>query len=188
MVKISKKSWLSVAIGFFLIASISLWFAYSQHTSEQKHLKEDLASVYSRLNSIQFEPLADKQGELERQLVATMAQSEAARETLSQPMNSIISDILSRLFRTAEANSVNITEITSSVASRVALEGVPCLVLPITANIQGEINNLVAFITQLNNDCASSVVTSVNIDISYPDGVAKPSATIQMVIYTYKES
>jgi len=185
-VKLSNKSWLSVAIGFFLIASISLWFAYSQHISEQKHLKEDLASVYSRLNLIQFEPLADKQGELERQLVATMAQSEAARETLSQPMNSIIiSDIL---FRTAEANSVNITEISSSVASRVALEGVPCLALPITASVEGEINNLVAFITQLNNDCASGVVTSVDVDISYPDGVAKPSASIQMVIYSYQES
>ena len=184
--KLSKKSWLFIGIGLFLIAFAGLWMVYSQQSSVRNQLKEELNSAKSRLSSIQFEPLTDKQGELEQQLVATMAQSEAARETLSQPMNSII--ISAILFRTAEANSVNITEISSSVASRVALEGVPCLALPITASVEGEINNLVAFITQLNNDCASGVVTSVDVDISYPDGVAKPSASIQMVIYSYQES
>jgi len=186
MVKLSKKSWLSVAIGFFLIASISLWIAYAQHAGERKQLKEDLVSVHSRLSSIQFEQPADRQSELEQQLEETLAQSEAARETLSRPMNSIIiSDIL---FSTAEANSVNITEISSSAAGSVALEGVPCLALPLTAKIEGEVNNLVAFITQLNNDLASGIVKSVNVDISSPEGNGKSAASIQVVIYKYEES
>jgi hypothetical protein len=185
-VKLGKRSWLAVAIGVFLIASISLWIAYSQHAGERKHLQEDLASVYARLNSAQFENLADRQSELEQQLEKTIAQSEAARETLSRPMNSIIiSDIL---FSTAEANSVNITEISSSVASSVALEGVPCLALPLTAKIEGEVNNLVAFITQLNSDLASGIVKSVNLDISQSEGNGKSAASIQMVIYKYEES
>ncbi len=184
--KLGKRSWLAVAIGFFLIASISLWISYSQHAGERKQLKEDLGSVHSRLNSVQFEQLADRQSELEQQLEKTIAQSEVARETLSRPMNSIIiSDIL---FSTAEANSVNITEISSLVASSVALEGVPCLALPLTAKIEGEVNNLVAFITQLNNDLASGIVKSVNLDISQAEGNGKSAASIQMVIYKYEES
>jgi hypothetical protein len=159
---------------------------YSQQTNVKNQLKEELNLAKSRLNSIQIEQLAYRQSELEQQLEETIAQSEAARETLSQPMNSlIISDIL---FSTAEANSVNITEISSSVAGSVALEGVSCLELPLTAKIEGELSNLVAFITQLNNDLASGIVKSVNLDIPQPEGSGKSAASIQMVIYKYEES
>ena len=184
--KLGKRSWLSIGIGLFLIVFVSLCMVYSQQTSMKNQLKEELNLAKSRLNSIQTEQLADRQSELEQQLEETMAQSEAARETLSQPMNSIIiSDIL---FSTAEANSVNITEISSSVAGSVALEGVPCLELPLSAKIEGEVSNLVAFITQLNNDLASGIVKSVNLDISQPEGNGKSAASIQMVIYKYEES
>jgi len=185
-VKLSKKSWLFIGIGLFLIVFVSLWVVYSQQTSVKNQLKEELNLAKLRLSSIQVEQLADRQGELEQQLEETLAQSEAARETLSRPMSSIIiSDIL---FSTAEANSVNITEISSSAAGSVALEGVPCLALPLTAKIEGEVNNLVAFITQLNNDLASGIVNSVNVDISHPEGNGKSAASIQMVIYKCEES
>ena len=184
--KLGKKSWLSVAIGFFLIASISMGVAYYPHASERKHLKEDLASVYSRLNSIQFERTADRQHELEEQLSVIIAQSEVARETLSQPMNSIIiSDIL---FSTAEANSVNITEVSSSGMTSEELSGVPCLALPLTASVEGDLANLVAFITQLNGDLATGFVSSLDMSITDPAGNQKPSVNIQMVIYTHRES
>jgi len=186
MVKLSKKSWLFIGIGLFLIVFVSLWVVYSQQTSVKNQLKEELNLAKLRLSSIQVEQLADRQGELEQQLEETLAQSEAARETLSRPMSSIIiSDIL---FSTAEANSVNITEISSSAAGSVALEGVPCLALPLTAKIEGEVNNLVAFITQLNGDLPIATVKSVNLDIPYPAGQGKPSASVQMVIYKYEES
>jgi hypothetical protein len=177
---------LSIGIGLFLIVFAGLWMVYSQQIGIKNQLQKELNLAKSRLNSIQIEQLADEQGELERQLEKTIAQSEAARETLSRPMNSIIiSDIL---FSTAEANSVNITEISSSVASSVALEGVPCLALPLTAKIEGEVNNLVAFITQLNNDLASGIVKSVNLDISQAEDNGKSAASIQMLIYKYEES
>ena len=150
--KLSKKSWLSIGIGVFLIALAGLGMVYSQHAGEKNQLKEELAQAKARLGSIQVEQLADERGELEQQLEATMEQSESARETLSQPMNSIIiNDIL---FSTAEANSVNITSISLSGASRVTLAGVPCRALPVTANIEGEVANLIDFITELNGDLA----------------------------------
>jgi len=184
--KLSKKSWLSIAIGLFLIALVGLWTVYSQQSGTEKQLKEELALAKSRLESIKLEQLTDKRGELERQLDETIAQSEDARETLSQPMNSIIiSDIL---FRTAEANSVNVTETTSSVANKVVLEGVPCLALPLTARVEGELNNLVDFITELNGNLSIATVKAVSMEIPHPVGQRKPSASVQMVIYTYEES
>ena len=184
--KLGKRSWLFIGIGLFIIVFVSLWMVYSQQNTVKKQLKEELNLAKTRLSSIQIEQLAGRQSELEQQLEKTIAESEAARETLSRPMNSIIiSDIL---FSTAEANSVNITEVSSSVASSVALEGVPCLALPITAKIEGEVNNLVAFITQLNNDLASGIVKSVNLDISQLEDNGKSAASIQMMIYKYEES
>ncbi len=182
--KISKKSWLSIGVGLFLIALVGLWTVYSQQSGEKNQLKEELAQAKARLTLIQIEQLANQQSELEWQLDETMRQSESARETLSQPMNSIIiSDIL---FRTAEANSVNITTISSSGASQMTLAGVPCQALPLTANIEGEVADLVAFITELNGDLATINLKAVSMEI--PAGDRKPTASIQIEAYTYEGS
>ncbi len=184
--KLSKKSWLFIAIGVFLIALVSLWIVYSQQAEAKKRLQEELTLANSKLGSIQIEQLANNQSELGQQLDETIKQSETARETLSQPMNSIIiSDIL---FSTAEANSVNITEVSSSGMTIEELSGVTCLALPITASVEGDLSNLVAFITQLNGDLATGFISSLDINITDPASNQKPSVNIQMVIYTRKES
>lgn len=184
--KLGKKSWLFIAIGFFLIALASLWTVYSQQSGVKKQLKEELTLANSRLGSIQIEQLANNQSELEQQLDEIIKQSEAARGTLSQPMNSIIiSDIL---FSMAEANSVNITEVSSSGMTNEELSGVPYLALPLTASVEGDLPNLVAFITQLNGDLSTGFISSLNMNITDPASNQKPSANIQMVIYTRKES
>ncbi len=183
--KLTKKSWLFIGIGIFLIALVGLWTVYSQQSGVKKQLKEEFAQAQINLSTIQIEQLADQQEELEQQLDDTIAQSETARKTLSEPMNSII--ITDILFSTAESNSVNITDIKSSGMNDVVLRGVPCRVLPLTANIEGEVDNLVVFITQLNDNLATGVVRSINLNIPYTAGGEKPSASIQMVIYTYEE-
>jgi len=184
--KLSKKSWLFIALGIFLIALVGLWMVYSQQSGIQNQLNEELALVKSRLGSIHIESLAEERIVLEQQLDETLAQSEVAREKLSQPMNSIIiNDIL---FGTAAVHSVNITEISAPVASEVVLDGVSCLTFPLTARVEGELDNLISFITELNGDFATATVKSVNIDIPQSGGDRKSSVSLQMVFYTYKES
>jgi len=185
-VKLGKKSWLFIAVGVFLIALVSLWMVYSQQSAVKKQLKEELTLANSRLGSMQIEQPENQQGELEQQLDEIIKQSEAARETLSRPMNSIIiSDIL---FSTAEANSVNITEVSSSGMTNEELSGVPCLALPLTASVEGDLSNLVAFITQLNGDLATGFISSLDMNITDPASNQKPSANIKLVVYTRKES
>ena len=182
--KLSKKSWLFISIGLFLIAFVGLWMVYAPQADVKNQLKEELAQAGTRLGSIQIEPLAYEQSELEQQLEATIKRSESARKILSQPMNSIIiSDIL---FSTAEANSVNITSIGSPGASRVTLDGVPCQALPLTVNIEGEVADLVDFITELNGSLAIINLKTVSMEI--PTGAGKPTASIQIEAYTYEGS
>jgi hypothetical protein len=158
---------------------------YSQQSGTKKQLKEEYDRAQTNLNSIQVEQLADQQGELEQQLDDTIAQSETARKTLSEPMNSII--ITDILFSRAESNSVNITDIKSSGTNAVELEGVPCRALSLTVNIKGEVDNLVDFVTQLNDNLATGVVYSIGMNIPNTAGGEKPSASIQMVVYTHEE-
>ena len=184
--KLGKKSWLFIGLGLFLIAFVSLWLVYSQQAEAKSRLKEELALARTRLSEMQIDKLSDEQGELEQQLETSMKQSESARETLSQPMNSlIISDIL---FSTAEANGVNITTISSSGANRVDLNGVPCQTLSLAVNIEGEVADLVDFITELNGDLTIATVKTVSLEIPYPAGVRKPTASIQMAVYTHEGS
>jgi len=185
-VKLGKKSYLFIIVGFFIIATVALWMVYSKQADIQKQLREELVSANSRLSLIEFEPLVNRQSELKQRLEQTVAEYEVVREKLVQPVESItISDIL---FSTAEANSVNVTEINSSGMTNVVLEGLPCQSLPLTATIEGDVNDLVAFITHLNVNLSTGVVKSVDIDIPDAAGSKKPSASIRMMIYRYQGS
>lgn len=181
--KLSKTSWLFLAIGLFIITFAGLGAVRSQQAQQQNQLDEKLTSAELKLNGFQIEQLVNQQGELERQLSQTISQSETARDILSQPIGSIaISEIL---FDIAEANSVEITEISSSGPASEELAGVTLSVLPLTARVKGSLPNLVSFITSLNDDLPSGVVKSVAISIPETTG-AEASTNIQLVIYTYQ--
>ena len=182
--KLSKTGWLVIIIGVFVIILVGLGVVRSQQVHQQNELKERLALAQSRLQGIQLEQLSHRQEELEQELSQTDSQSATAKTILSQPIGSIaISDIL---FNIAEASSVNITEINSPGLASGELAGVTCSVLPLTARVEGELADLVSYITRLNRDLATGIVNSIEIKIPETTGENKPSASIHLVIYAYQ--
>lgn len=182
--KLSKTSWLMITIGLFVIILVGLGTVRSQQVHKQNELNEELASSQSKLQGIQLEQLSQRQEELGRQLSQNGSQSDTAKALLSQPIGSIaISDIL---FRIAEANSVNITEISSSGLASEELAGVTCSVLPLTARVEGEVTNLVGYITSLNRHLDTGIVKSTEISIPAATSNNKPTANIRLFIYTYR--
>ena len=180
--KISKTSWLVIIIGVFIILLAGLGVIRSNQVQEHNNLKDTLALTQLKLRAIQLEQFSQRQEELEQQLSQAMAESESARSVLSQPIGSIM--VSGLLFDLAEANSVNITEVTSAGMSDSNLEGVPCSALSIRAAVRGEVTDLVNFITSLNNELRTGVVSSMEINI--PESGEMPSARIQLVVYTHK--
>jgi len=90
------------------------------------------------------------------------------------------------LFRLATAYGVQVTEVTSSETSAVNLEGVKCTALSINARVKGDVTPLVSFISELNNELKTGVIKQA--DITIPAAAEdKPTATIQLSIYTYQE-
>jgi len=180
--KISKKSWLIIAIGIFAIAFAGLWMVYSEHLGRKHQVEDELNSARLQLQRINLDRMEQQQTELEQELEQTLSSSRNAREVLSWSMESLaVSHIL---FDTAEANNVSIVQINSAGTGREELCGVSCHILPLSARIEGELTDLVAFVTQLNNDMATGVVRSV--DITIPS-TGQSSASIQMVVYSYQQ-
>lgn len=182
--KLSKTSWLFIIVGIFIILLVGLGVVRSQQVRQLGQLNEELALAQSRLEAIQLDRFSHRQEELEQQLSQSTPQPETAKATLSQPIGSIaISDTL---FNIAEANSVNITELSSSGLASEELAGVTCSVLPVWARIEGDLTNLASFITQLNDELETSVIKSVDITVPETTGEQQPIANIQMAVYTYQ--
>ncbi len=183
--KISKKSWVMIVLGFLIIASVSLFFVYYQGADERKQLQADLLSVRSNLSAVDTTTLTQRQKVLERDLNQAYRKYEADKAKFVQSIENI--DASNALYNTANVNSVNITEMSSSDIRSEVIEGASCLALSLDAKVVGKVENLVAFITQLNDELTNAVVKSVNMDIASSDNDTIAFANIQMVIYTHEE-
>ena len=182
--KISRKTWLIVAIGILVIALASLGMLRSQQVSEQNQLNEQLILAQSRLSGVNLEELSSQQAEQEEQLSQATSQFEVLKTVLSQPAGSMtVTDIL---FDIARVHGVEVTEMTSSGLTDGSLEGVPCLVIPVAVRVEGDVPNLVSFVVELNSFLTTGVVESVTITIPERGSGEKISADIQLVAYTHQ--
>ena len=175
--KLSKTSWLVLAIGAFIIPLASLGAVHFQQVHQQNQLNEELTLAELKLNGFQLEAL-------EAPLSQTLSQLETARATLSQPIGSIATSGI--LFDVAEAYGVEVTEISSSGLTSAKLEGIPCSVLILTVRVEGDVPALVNFMTKLNGYLRTAVVQSVAISIPKMTSEQKSSANIRLVVYTYQ--
>ena len=182
--KVSKKTWLIVAIGIFVIAVAGLYMVYSKQVKEQNQLNEQLTSAQSRLSGVNLEKLSSQLAEEEEKLSQATSQFGTLKAVLSQPAGSItVTDIL---FDIAGAHDVEVTEMTSTGLTDASLEGVPLLVIPVTVKVEGDVPNLVSFVVELNNFLTTGVVESITITIPETDSGEKASADIQLVAYTHQ--
>ncbi len=182
--KLSKTGWLLIASGVFIITLASLGAVYSRQVDDQNQLNEKLALTQSNLRRIQIEKLSSRQAELESQLSQATSQFEAVKVMLSQPIGSAA--IASILFDIAQAHGVEVTGMTSSRIASENLKGVTCSVISLTAKVEGDVSNLVSFVTNLNEQFATGVVKSVAITIPETASGDNATASIQLVVYSYR--
>jgi len=186
ILKLSKTSLVLLVIGILVIAFGSLGAIRAYQINQHIRLSEELASAQLQLKKFQLDKLTYRQSELEQQLGQALSQFEAAEATLSQSVGSIATSSI--LFDIAAANGVEVTEVGSPGSASDSLGGVTCSVLTLTATVEGDVPNLIGFITQLNDDLKAGFVKSV--DISIPEENSeegeKPSANIQLLVYTYQ--
>lgn len=182
--KLSKTVWLVISIGIFVIAAAGVGMVYFQQIRQQNELNEELTLARSNLERVQMEQLPSQQAELEEQLSQATSQFEAVEAMLSQSVGSIAATGI--LFDVAKANGVEVTEMTSSGMASDSLEGITCLVISLSAKVEGDVPDLVSFVTELNSYFTTGVVKSITITIPETTSEEKASADIQLVVYTYQ--
>jgi hypothetical protein len=175
--KISKKTWIIVAVGVFIITSASLGSFYIKQIGQRNQLNEELIIAETRLNKFQLEVL-------ETQLSNTVSKLETASDTLSKPIESIATT--RTLYDAAKDSHVEVTDINSSELTSTKLEGISCSAVTLTMNVEGYLYDIVGFVTNLSDYLKTAVVQSIAINIPEITDDKDPSADIRLVIYNYQ--
>ena len=198
--KLGKASWLILTAGVLIITFAGLGVARFQQLDERDQLSGELAVAQHRLGKFQLKQLASQKLALEQQLAGAIAQLEAVRNEIIQPLESIT--VTDSLFEIAQACGVEITDIISSDLDDGELEGIPSSVINLSIRVEGYVLNLIDFTVKLNNDFTAGVVTSVKMNTAQEveeetegeqaegeieeEEAEMPSASIQLVIYGYQ--
>jgi len=182
--KLSRKVLLVIAAGVFVIILASLGMVAFQSYTEQSELKEQHSQIQSQLQEISLEQLTSQQSELKNQLNQAESQLESVRGILSDSVGSV--DGATGIFKIAESYDLLVTEITSPGPDNENLEGVNFQVVSLIAEVNGNVKDLLKFTTDLNKYFTTGVIKTVTITV--PDGIDTDNATasVQLVVYTYR--
>jgi type II secretory pathway pseudopilin PulG len=189
--KSGKPTYLLVILGVVAAIFAGLWVMRSQQAQEQERLYEELSVAVAKLDNVNSDELLSQQAELERQISQTLSQLETAQATVAQSAESI--SVSGTLFDIAELAGVEVIAISSSPPSGNKWQEIPCIVLPLTVTIEGDVPSLLSFISKLDRALTTAVIRSAVITIpEATDGEESsaesqlPSANVQLGIYSYQ--
>lgn len=189
--KLSRRTWIILLAGIFIIGLVSINTAYSKQDEERSQLNQELSVAQARL--AQYAPeqdsaqeLASQQEELESRLVLIETQLKSVKVGLAPSIQSI--EVTNTLFKVAESCGVEITEIGSPGLNDEALEGLNYSMLILTVKAEGSVLKLVNFILGLSDEFPTGVVEAVEINVPEvtEEETEPPSANLELHIHTYE--
>ena len=188
MMKLSKKAQIVLGVGIFIVLVGSLGMLYSQQGQEQSRLNQELDVAQLRLDKHPLDEFSFQIRELEWRLAQAESRISAAKDGLRQSVDSI--EATETLLQVVEAQDVGIIEINSSDLSSEDLEGSAYSVLVLKVVVEGDVPELVHFISVLSSKFPTGVLESVEItDPAVTEGEAgstEPSASLSLRIYSYE--
>jgi len=192
--KKSKRLWILLAMGAFVIAFAALGMNYSAQGQTKEYLGQELSLAQLRLEQYSVVELSSQKMELEDQLAGLESAINAAKHDLHWFTSSGSINVTSTIFEIAKDCVVEITEVTSTGLSYENLENMNRSVLPLKVKAEGNLPHLIKFASALNNRYSTGLTQSVQINIpGTGEGAGeelvveleKPSVEIQLVVYSY---
>jgi hypothetical protein len=179
--KLSKASWIILSGGVFVVILAGLGITRSQQMQEQSKLEQDLAISHKSLDSSQVTDLKAQLDELQQQTQDEELKLEEAKARLDKTVVSV--DVTDQFFSIADYCGVLVMSMSTSPIQTSGYEGIGLQTTSLTATAEGSLDNIIKFVTSLNNDFTTGLVRTFQIDI--PDG-KQPSVSVQMIIYSYE--
>ena len=173
-----------IGIGILVIVLASLALVYFKQAGEQKRLNKQFALAKSRLDLIDLAALSSRQAELDGQLVQVTSQSKAVKGILSQPVGSVTAN--SVLFDLAQVHGLRIIEVTSSTPDIEKMEGIVYSAVSLTAKVEGDVSDLIKFVSNVNDFLITGAIRSAVITIPETSSDEEAALAIQLVVYTHQ--
>lgn len=172
--KISRTSWIFIAIGILIIAGTCLGLARSQQTDRQKDLQEKLTLAQKKLASINNEELIAQKERLNLEIKGYQAQTAEVTRQLNFPEDSI--SVSGLLFKTAGSCKVNITQISSTGRTKADLYGTPCSSLSVNIEVEGCYDKISNFLFALSREFPTSTVSMVQASAAVSASPSSPDS------------
>jgi hypothetical protein len=183
--KLSKTSWLILAVGVFIVALAFLGITRSQQAQEQGRLEDELEMSQMSLANMQISDLQAELAALEQTAAQEQAELALAANALDETVVSV--DVTDEFFSIASASGVIVINFSSSPISPNLYEGLGLSATSISAALEGALPNLIDFIEALHRGFTTGQIKMAQIDIPPSSSNETPSASIQMTIYSYEE-
>jgi outer membrane murein-binding lipoprotein Lpp len=181
--KISKASWMILGIGVFIIVLAGLGIARSGQVKEQDNINQELSLSNARLGNMQVTQLQTQINELQEQLNEAQDQSDEAKDRLKQKIISV--DITDKFYEIAHYYGVTVDDIGTTSVAQQPYASLNCDTISLNANITGGPDDVVKFVTGLNDNFTTGFVRSIQLTNSDNE---TSSINVQMVVYSYKGS
>ena len=183
--KVSKKVLLYIGIGAYAIIAIASGYVLFGKLDEQGKVNDELTLALTKLEQTDADRLTSQLNELKEQRDQIKSQTETMRQIMSHETTNVIASTI--VFDIAKSAYVEVLNLHSPSGSSELFENVPCDVVLLEAKIEGKVEDLVNFITQLNTVLTTGVIKSVNLSIPESGTGVKPTALISLLIYNYQE-
>ena len=184
--RVLKAKWPLVIIGGLLLVTVAgLGTVQARQSGQRGRLGNELAVAEEGLRQYELEQASSQSGEMKSRLSNVLTYRDTAIEDLSQYMGTITAN--ETLFGIARECNVTITAITILNEYGVDLAGVPCLTTPVSVSVEGDLPDVLDFVTSLNTSVTNGLVKSADVtapDIAESDEM--PTASIELIIYTYE--
>jgi Tfp pilus assembly protein PilO len=183
--KISKKVLRYIGIGIYVIALLVSGYLLFGKFGEQSKVDEELTLAEANLERTDTDRLSGQISDLEDQLTQITSQTDTMKNMMSQEIANVAASTI--VFEIADATYVEVIDLNSLSAFSEVLEDIPCNVVPLEAKIEGNVEDLVSFVTRLNTTLTTGVIKSVKLDIPESSTGQQPMATISLLIYNYQD-
>lgn len=183
-IKLSKTSWLILSVGIFVVVLAGLGITRSQQLQEQGKLENELGDSQMILDKIKVADLQQRLGELQQNADEEQLQLDEAKNKLDQTVVSV--DVTDEFFSIADYCGVVIMSMSTTPIQPNTFEGIGLSTTALNAGVVGELPDLINFVVSLNNDFTTGLIKSTQIIIPASSSNETPSASVQMIIYSYE--
>jgi hypothetical protein len=187
--KLSKTGWLLLSAGIFIVILAGLGVTRSQQLKEQSYLEEELNLSSMKMDTIQVSHLSPQLDELQQRIDESQNQFTTVKDRLRQSL--ISADVTEKFFAIADNCSVEIQNLTNTVIKPGQLSGLNCSQTSISASVNGDEDDIVAFLIALNEGFTTGYVQSIQMIVAEEtgessEGEPESSANFQLIIYSYE--